>query len=297
MDNENLRLEKLKAEIRKFFMASLDYNISHKTVQEILYFNKDLFDLERCIHELKIENKVNTQLDTDYYSESIIESFSKESKAFKSCDYSLPFLIHLCQQQGHNAEDLINVIDEFIKGLIFKLTYQDIIITKSGTTRCFTNTRFALRELRKFGLIYSEEIKNGIKRRVILPTPIGYLIALYLLKDQKRKPIDFLSFSNTQYGYNKPLDDSIRLLIDSADKYLLAIKNKYPEVEDLTNILKRIIHDYYEHILPNIELTRTKFSVNEKGLKNSMVLYYKYLADQIELSYQLKAIFLKYYTK
>ena len=244
----------------------------------------------------KEEHHVNTKLDTTHSSENILDSFSiKHVDAFTSNDYSFAFLIHLCHQKEHDAEDLFQMIHEFIISAMDKLSYKDIMITKSGVTRCFTNTRFALRELRRFGLIYNEVENKYVTNRIVLPTPIGYLISLYALTKDRNKPVQFLSHHNIMEGYYKPIHFAIRTLRESLDDYLRALKKKYPEVKDLQRVLNDVIEEYYYHLLPNIQFTPTKLIIDENGFHQSMVEYYKKLVNHYELTNKLKAIFLTHY--
>ena len=72
-------------------------------------------------------------------------------------------------------------MDNYFELVKDKLTYSDLIITQSGATRCYTNLRFAINELRKRGLIHSTIVDEYIStRRSLLPTPFGYYIALQL---------------------------------------------------------------------------------------------------------------------
>lgn len=296
MDAENIELEYIKGQLKRFFMMSEVGTFSQKDEEEYQYFNKDLFALEQFLVELKDEYKVNSRLDPSYCSNSIADSFSTtQITAFSSNDYSLPFLIHLCHQKEHTAEALLQTIHEFIESVKDKLTYKDILITKTGVTRCFTNTRFALKDLRRFGLIYNDVEVNQVTKRIVLPTPIGYLIALYSLTKERSKSVQFLSTKNTLNGYHKPLHDAIKSFSDSLENVINDLRIKYSEVKGLQRILKGIIEEYHDYVLPNIEFTPTKLIINQQGLHQSMTEYYKRLVYQYKLTNKLKTIFLKYY--
>jgi hypothetical protein len=62
----------------------------------------------------------------------------------------LKFLL-LRHQRGYYK--VYNIIESFVKTIWEELTILDFKKTKTGVTRCFTNTRFAANTLRKYGLL------------------------------------------------------------------------------------------------------------------------------------------------
>ena len=144
-------------------------------------FNKSLFEIEKHLYDLKKEYDVNKSINTSINSDHIMDSFSRDEEAFKSEEYVISFLTFLCLQKEHNAERLLEIMDAYFDLVKDKLTYSDLIITQSGATRCYTNLRFAINELRKRGLIHSTIVDEHIfTRRSLLPTPFGYYTALQL---------------------------------------------------------------------------------------------------------------------
>lgn len=291
---ENDHLQKVKDQIGEFFEKAQRATIIEETKGEVFYFNKDLFELERRLFELKRKYDVNTRLDASIYSENIVKSFEQNKKAFASHDYTMAFLIHLCYQPEHNAEDLFQIIRSFINRTKEKFSYQDIIVTRSGATRCVTNIRFALHELRELGLVFNAELSGNETKRIVLPTPIGYLISLHALTNEGKGPDQFLLLENSIAGYNNFLFDSIFKLKHSLKEFFHKIVEEYPEITDLYSDIGPILDNYNQHILPYIEITETKLIVHEKEIKKSFAVFYKLLHDHIGLSYTLKEIFLNH---
>jgi|GEM_PF-6688986 len=297
MDDPNYELIGLQKELRRFFLRAVNFNIKQVSHEGISYFNKDLYELESYLTLLKYEYKVNLKLDTRYFSANILNSFTRNPEQFRSYDLSLPFLIHLCQQIEHDSENLVKVIENFISGIVRKLSYPDLVLTKTGTTRCFTNTRFGLSELRKFGLVYNEEVIKGISKRVMLPTPLGYLITLHQITEHRMKPHQFLPAKSDAFSFNRPLNKSLTYLFNSGNEFLNSIINKFSDTKEIERLLKDVLDSYYDHVLPFIKIREDGIQVQEKELKNSMNKYYKMLRDHYELSYKLKRILLDYLEK
>ena len=87
---------------------------------------------------------------------------------FRPLDYQYYFLAHLLRFNSQIEDtrfSLHEVIDIFIKNASQSLQYEDILVTASGRTRCDTNLRFCVQQLRDIGLLKVKKKKrkaNGV---------------------------------------------------------------------------------------------------------------------------------------
>ncbi len=88
----------------------------------------------------------------------------------------LLFLLYRHNQRGLKVYD---IIDGFIKAIWDSLDILDFKKTKTGVTRCFTNTRFAANTLRAYGLL--EFTKREAYKTWVLSLP-GCLVASKLME-------------------------------------------------------------------------------------------------------------------
>lgn len=268
-------IEILKLQLDDFFERSKTQNIAKTINKEQLYFNQSLFELEKHLFDLKVRYQVNQNLNTSIISTNIIDSFSLRSTFFRINDYALSFLVFLTMEEKHDAEDLLEMIDKYLDVIKNKLTFHDIVKTKTGATRCYTNIRFTLSELRKFGLVYnSTTIKNNYSRST-LPTPFGYLISLFVNTPKEFEVIKHLpNTGNSSNSFVPPLYLALSSIRNHPDDFLAKILNKYEGIRPLEKVLKMILDDYCNCVLKFIELTDKGLKVEEKELEKSIKTYY-----------------------
>jgi hypothetical protein len=85
----------------------------------------------------------------------------------------------------HKSEyDVIDIISNFIAQIWDDLTILDFKKTKTGVTRCYTNTRFAANTLRDFGLL--KFTKKEAYKTWVLSLP-GFIVASKIFKNVNRK--------------------------------------------------------------------------------------------------------------
>ena len=172
--------------------------------------------------------KLNLRLDSVIYSDSISASFNKEVKPFSPNEYCLPFFDFLNIKKNERL-DLFELIDNFIDHHKNELSWQDIVITASGATRCKTNLRFALNQLRGIGLIKKVD-QNG--KRVFLPTLEGELVFYtwrLSLNNNLFKP-DL--FSNELAHFLKIKDGKFHVLYDTLGTLTLNNVNTIEMIEE-----------------------------------------------------------------
>jgi len=290
-----IALDILKLQLDDFFERSKSQTVSKTINKEELYFNKSLFELEKYLSDLKVKYQVNQNLNPGISSDHILGSFNKNSTFFRSNDYALSFLVFLSMQEKHDAEDLLLMMDQYIETIKGKLTFNDIVTTDTGATRCYTNLRFALNELRNYGLIYSSITQNKKKCRSILPTPVGYLIALMVSEPNKFNVVTHLPIhGDSANRFVAPLYAALTSIKNDPDGFLSRLLVKYKGIENLERVLNRILANYCESVLQFIELTDKGWKVDEKELAKSIKSYYLKIAEEINVSISLKNVLSKH---
>lgn len=173
-------IETVKSLLDEFFKQSIgDAKQLFMSSREVGTFSRSLFEIEKHLYDLKKEHGINQRINPGIISDNIIKSFKGHQRAFNAGDYTTSLLIFLAIQKEHSAERFLTVMDSYFDCVKDKLTYADLVVTSSGATRCYTNLRFALNDLRNRGLIY-KEIYNPryVRQRSLLPTSFGYFVAL-----------------------------------------------------------------------------------------------------------------------
>lgn len=288
-NTSNKELLELKHQLEVFFETAQSQTIKTLFDKESFLLNKSLFEFEKYIYDLKLKYKVNQFLDIRILSQSILNSFERNSTYFRTDDYVLTFLIYLCSIKNHSAEERHEIIRDFIELVKEKLTYLDIKIHKTGATRCYANVEFALDDLRKLCLVYNKVEK----KRSVMPTPVGYLISLHKINHK----IDLLSEmpneGSVSRGAKIPLNSAIIYLKESPDDFLRQLFDRYNNLLKISGTIKRILNDYETYILKYITIEEDKLVIDEKGLKTSAEQYYTILSKQVDLAIELKKLFLE----
>lgn len=256
--------------IETFVKENIDESI---TVEgkggESFLANKAIFEIESFLVQLRSQYNINSRLDTSIVSKNILEKFSNVSSldAFKPIDYQYNFLYHLAAEYSSNL-DLYSLIDSFINKFKSQFRLADIVITNTGATRCKTNIRFALNELRDMSLILS---RNSNNKRSWSPSVIG-LVALLNIQlnfpESKSWPHykesdSLISARGGQrnipgfFSQDPVLIQSILMFKDPA--YLYVYLSGHRDIslnEEEKNLLRNIINDYIEFTEAGLEITQ-----------------------------------------
>jgi hypothetical protein len=284
-------LDDIKQHLDLFFKEASNQTISRIIKKEKVFFNKSLFEIEKHLYDLKQAYQVNQNLNAGINSNSILNSFNYYPRPFRSNDYSLSFLLFLSMQRTHNAEDLLEMMSQFIEIIKGRLSYEDIVTTETGVTRCYTNLRFTLKELRDFGLVYSTTKINNVITRSILPTPFSYLIALFLGVPSKSNIISYLPEPGKESKYLvTPLYDALQKIKKDPDDFLNKLLIAYPEINDLEEVISEMSREYYGSVLQFITLTSKGYLIDKKALEDSIKKYYLTISDQVKISLKLREI-------
>jgi len=169
--------ETIKAIIKTFVEENIDSSISiRENFGEHFLANKAIFEIESYLVELRNLYQVNERIDTSITSKNIMDSIDGRNfkNAFTPFNYEYNFLFHLAGNYN-KTKSLNTLINSFINEYKEHFTLADIVITASGATRCKTNIRFALNNLRDSGLVISKD-KND--KRSWSPSLIGLVVLL-----------------------------------------------------------------------------------------------------------------------
>ena len=241
------KLDILKALFDEFLIETQEKSVYRMDRKDKNKLNAHVFEFQAHVSSELKQLKLNLLLDPVIHSDSISDSFDKETKPFTPNDYCLAFFDFLNVQKNEKL-DLFALIDKFIEQHKSELNWQDIVITASGATRCKTNLRFALKQLRGIGLI--EKIDQEGKR-IFFPTQQGELV-FYSWRSTFNKgepesffrPIAECSFS-TFYGVLNKLtlikDDSGKREVAKFLEYKLRSDVAVVEVQNLLNDIDAFI--------------------------------------------------------
>lgn len=290
---ENKALESLKLQLEMFFENAQSQTIKKEINKSDYYFNKSLFELEKHISDLKKQYNVNQSLNTTIISNSILASFTNGKPHYRAHDYCLSFLMYLTTIEDHDAEQLLELMHLYIDDIKEKLTYEDIIKTNTGVTRCFTNLRFALNTNRSYGLVFNKISIDNKGKRTIMPTAVGYLIALHHIADNKNHITILPVYGNSQYNALPALYSTFSFMKSNIELFLVNLIKQFNSLSGMNEALRHILTDYYTYILKHIHVTNDGFKVDEKDLEESMKNYHQILANQISTANLLKNIFQK----
>jgi hypothetical protein len=275
--------------------------------KDAISVNRVIFDIESFLVELRTTYKLNERLDTSIVSESILKNFNSiwPKDAFRPADYQLNFLHHLAVNFLPN-KDLVTLIDDFIEIFKNQFTLADIVITQSGATRCKTNIRFGLNELRDLGFVLS---KGEDDKRSWAPSTIG-LVALLNIefnRDVFKNKADYKEFGSLRtlrndkpiekyYTYDPTLVESIRIFKEDGHLYSFLDKLKYESKETDKAFFEAIIDLYIDFVDDGLEITEKGIRIT-KEFKEKSELFQKNLFAREEQNKGLHLRLLQYFRK
>lgn len=160
----------------EFDWAEVKLNVDVYDKGNSIQVNKSLYELESFLVNLRKEEGANERIDTTIEAPNILLTFEKSSvaNAYTPNDYQY-YLLHHLAMEYHPDKSLYNLIDSFVEKYKTGFSRSDIIITNIGATRCKTNIRFALNNLRYWGLVINHDEK---KKRSWSPSLLGLVTLL-----------------------------------------------------------------------------------------------------------------------
>ena len=258
-------LEKEKEFLCKF-EKWLDSNLLFKEDLSDTHENKIDF-LERIIEVVRYfkeysRNKMDLEKLKDYEYDFLengkIRILPGSNKYFnklsqqprKSIELQIPLLIFLLVYDKKDRS-VLHIIENFINEFRYYLHPRDYERTRTGAKRCFTNTRFAARELRNYGLLKFSQ-KEAYKTWEL--SFLGLLVASILYDSDwqnrlSKMPLPFNDYKNIPKKLVKglwrvfdilcdpvALEMSLRI-IDKKNKP--RIKHSKKELNDLLSLIRR----------------------------------------------------------
>ncbi|RPI19836.1 MAG: hypothetical protein EHM58_00140 [Ignavibacteriae bacterium] len=279
------------------------------------FLMQSLYLLETNIDKIKNDYKLH-KLNNSVSSVSIKKSFLRNlptlnvndentyqfKEYFNSVEYQYWFLVFLLlnnQKIRENNTDLHKVIDDFIERIKDEsFNYEDIVMTKSGATRCKTNLRFTVNSLRDAGLLSRHDRNN--KRSWSL-SYIGLFVALSIClhPDQRRnnpfaKKIHKLNIDNWIFDVDPELNCRIQKLSSIEYFNSLVIQLELDSLE-LPNLKKgpEIFKDVFK-IYQRTENDLKKRIKNEDDIRIELEQYFKNLDEKYELQGFMDDVSLKF---
>jgi hypothetical protein len=120
-------------------------------------------------------------------------------------------LVH--HRERHSVLDIIQLFIERIRG---QLTFLDFKKTKTGVTRCYTNTRFAARVLREYGLL---KFTHREAFRTWELSLTGFLVATSIFQTRRQQSDELWILPHANKESHFDLLPEIRNALDSLSSY------------------------------------------------------------------------------
>lgn len=211
-------------------IATLSFYLDDRELTELLNsdnniknsFLKESLILESKFQKFFKENKI-PEMDYALFDGKQLKDEKMKTRMdyLSPVDYQLSFLIYmfLNYEKLKNME-LIDIIESYLQKIKNSLRLPDIERTKTGSVRCKTNIRFALKNLRSEGLIETrdEEYKRSwsltltgflVSAFIVITKPFPFCVIKNMLSERKPVNSGFKGFQKlyeimfANEGYNK----------------------------------------------------------------------------------------------
>jgi hypothetical protein len=166
------KLEIMKTLFSEFLLESQGKSIHNKDAKDPKILNSQVFEFQSFMAAKLEKIDLNLRINPSIISTEITDSFKRSDQPISANEYCLSFFDFLNYKKKEKLE-LFELIDQFIQAHLSELTWRDIVITATGATRCKTNIRFALDQLRGIGLIKHLDENN---KRSFTPSIVGELV-------------------------------------------------------------------------------------------------------------------------
>lgn len=277
--------DEIKKSLTGFIKNSLDSSriFDFKDGSEIK-LNHAIYEIQHHLaNELK-KYGVNTRLDNGIISNSILKSFNEVAdKSHKSEYYAYPFLKYLYKHFKVDTE-LLEYIDGFIEENKENLSWQDIVVTKTGATRCKTNIRFSLNLLRDLHLVRS---RNENNKRTLLPTVIGQLLIHYFDWINKKYPSSSKLEETISFGGYMHFSGHLARLRepDALTEFLNYIKEKLASNPQAYTKIENYLKRFKDIVLKALTITESgiKYDASIKKTEEYKLLLGELNTDNIFL--------------
>jgi hypothetical protein len=166
----------------------------------------------------------------------------------------------------HHSErhSVLDIIQLFIEQVRDQLTFLDFKKTKTGVTRCFTNTRFGAKVLREYGLLKFTD-REAFKTWELSLT--GFLVAASILKARQRASAELWTLAPPNKEAHFDLLPEVRNALDGISNYETFLARLVSICEPNAKVFQTFepaltkayeLLGEYRAILKNSELTRTE---------------------------------------
>lgn len=264
-NNESVKY--IKKALSDFIETALKSNMEVEIDKgDKVNLNKAIYEIQHhFIQELK-ERNINVKLNDEIYSVNILKSFGSTIPFHKPEEYSFRFLKFLHNNYLPDIE-VHDYIDYFIDEIKEELTWQDLIITATGATRCKTNIRFSVNLLRKLSLVRR---KNKLDKRSCQPSILGQLIIIYLdWINGVQNPISKPENSISIHGYNHFVSFLSGLLQPlNFNNFIRFLYENYPMEDEARKIVRSYMVEFVGIILKKGVITEDGIKISEE-LKNN----------------------------
>lgn len=274
--------QQIKQSLSEFIKNSVESShiFGFKDGSEIK-LNQAIYEIQHHLANELNKYGVNTRLDNRISSDSIRKSFiAVADKTHKAEYYAYPFLKYLYKHFKVGTE-LLEYIEGFIEENKENLSWQDIVVTKTGATRCKTNIRFSLNLLRDLHLVRS---RNENNKRTLLPTVIGQLLIHYFdWINEKHTATIRLEQSISFGGYVYFCGHLARLKEpDVLTEFLTHIKVKLASNSEDYNKIENYLKRFTEIVLKALTVTKSGIKY-DASLKKTPE--YKLLLGELNIDY------------
>jgi hypothetical protein len=250
--------------------------------------NSEIFELESYFIQKKREYNINQRIDNSIVSDNIFQNFDliEAEHAYKAIDYQFNFLYFLAKEYKPN-KDLVEIIDSFIQFYSNQLTLADLIITKSGATRCKTNIRFALNSLRDLGLVLN---RDKFYKRSWEPSILGLLTLINISLNKSKlssKPFykefltlkfysDRLRFLPKEYQEDPTLVNSIQMFDEPTYIHTFLSNIIFYDLSDNNKkTIEKIITEFIDFTHNGLLVTDTGIQITKEFNELSKQFHYK----------------------
>jgi hypothetical protein len=200
-----------------------------------------------------------------------------------------PKLLQYLLIHHKESHQVYNIIEHFIKQVWDELDNLDFKTTRTGVTRCFTNTRFAANTLRNYGLLkftHKEAFKTW---ELSLP---GFIVAATIFKENDWT----LGQVEQKIGNNiNPIITNAWLNIKNFDAFVQTLQGICEEGTRFFNTFDSFLHEAYElleeywNAIRNPDLTQkekqsqSEFKIKQLESRPDIEKFYREFALHLEI--------------
>lgn len=254
-------------DLRKF-ISNLSIDIDRAKLTTECRISKELYLFENQLNTLKEETKINLYLDNTIVSESILKSIEKKSKHneyHREGDYFFPILQFLfeCKKMNKSFKEQIELTKQFFQlpEVAEQLSYSDIKIHNSGSTRCFSYFNANLHKLEELMMVRIIK-REKRKSSVVEITLFGLWVIDFINKELRIE--NRYSMRNNWLVYER-----FNQMLNSKNVASFIDDVGIVVPEELSNILRSYLSEYFSIIKEFIKINQ----IETDGITVSRIKY------------------------